>query len=66
MSASGEPMLKILAATATADRDALEACIAARMDAWLSKPFDLTDLRGALQSLTCMRVQVAKPVSPDA
>ena len=64
--ASGEPMLKILATTATADSDAPEACIAAGMDAWLSRPFDLTDLRGALQSLTCTRVQDTKPTSPDA
>jgi signal transduction histidine kinase/CheY-like chemotaxis protein len=62
---AGVPTVKILATTATTDRDALEACIAAGMDAWLSKPFDLTDLCGALQSLTYARVQLAKPTSPD-
>jgi CheY-like chemotaxis protein len=62
----GRGRTKILATTATADRDALEACIAAGMDAWLSKPFDLTDSGGALQSLTRARVQVAGPTSEDA
>jgi len=48
---SGASRLRLLATTATLDRDELDACFAAGMDACLTKPFGLDDLRQALESL---------------
>jgi two-component system, NarL family, sensor histidine kinase BarA len=48
---SGAPRLRLLATTATLDSGELEACLVAGMDACLTKPFGLADLRRALESV---------------
>jgi signal transduction histidine kinase len=46
-----QPALRLLATTATLDTEELDDCLAAGMDACLTKPFGIADLRRALESL---------------
>lgn len=48
---SGASNVLLLATTATLDRSELDACLAAGMDACLTKPFGLSDLNRTLGSL---------------